>query len=82
MLFSPDERTSPPFAWFFLYASLEPAADVGVLLLYFVSGVDLVSGGTDSLFAWRGRELFSTASITAGRATSGPAPRPQFLPAG
>ena len=57
MLFSPDERTSPPFAWFFLFASLDAAAGVGVLLLYFVSGVDLVSGGTDSLFAWHGREL-------------------------
>lgn len=57
MQFSPDERTSPPFAWFFLFASLDAAAGVGVLLLYFVSGVDLVSGGTDSLFAWHGREL-------------------------
>lgn len=57
MLFSPNERTSPPFAWFFLFASLDAAAGVGALLLYFVSGADMAGGATDSLFAWHGREL-------------------------
>jgi uncharacterized protein involved in response to NO len=57
LLFSPNERTSPPFAWFFLFASLDAAAGVGALLLYFVSGIDMIGGATDSLFAWHGREL-------------------------
>lgn len=49
--------TAPPFTRFFLLASLDAAAGMGVLLVYFLFGLDLVSDETDNLFAWHGREL-------------------------
>lgn len=47
----------PPFARFFLLASLDAAAGVGVLLPYLLAGVDPIGAAGESIFAWHGREM-------------------------
>jgi uncharacterized protein involved in response to NO len=52
-----EPRTQPPFVNFFLFASIDAVAGVGIFLPLLLAGVDPMEGLAGSPFAWHGREL-------------------------